>query len=117
NLAFGPLEHAMEESDSDQAGAQRYNTQSASQPASLPPKQAHRYDPSAPPRSRVRIERMEQYRTMKKRAFLAGSAALLASGAARAQGWADYRNEEGNFHVEMPGAPKLNTADIPIGNK
>ena len=60
---------------------------------------------------------MEQYRTMKKRAFLAGSAALLASGAARAQGWADYRNEEGNFHVEMPGAPKLNTADIPIGNK
>jgi hypothetical protein len=60
---------------------------------------------------------MEQYRTMKKRAFLAGSAALLASGVARAQGWADYRNEEGNFHVEMPGAPKLNTADIPIGNK
>ena len=60
---------------------------------------------------------MEQYRTMKKRAFLAGSAALLVCGAARAQGWADYRNEEGNFHVEMPGAPKLNTADIPIGNK
>ena len=73
--------------------------------------------PLSSPRSRARIERMEPYRTMKKRAFLAGSAALLASGAAWAQGWADYRNEEGNFHVEMPGAPKLNTADIPIGNK
>jgi hypothetical protein len=60
---------------------------------------------------------MEQHRTMKKRAFLAGSAALLTSGAARAQGWSDYRNEEGNFHIEMPGAPKLNTAEIPIGNK
>ena len=73
--------------------------------------------PLSSPRSRARIERMEPYRTMKKRAFLAGSAALLASGGAWAQGWADYRNEEGNFHVEMPGAPKLNTADIPIGNK
>ena len=73
--------------------------------------------PLSSPRSRARIECMEQYRTMKKRAFLAGSAALLGSGAAWAQGWADYRNEEGNFHVEMPGAPKLNTADIPIGNK
>jgi len=60
---------------------------------------------------------MEQYRTMKKRAFLAGSAALLTSGAALAQGWSDYRSEEGNFHIEMPGAPKLNTAEIPIGNK
>jgi hypothetical protein len=60
---------------------------------------------------------MEQYRTMKKRAFLAGSAALLASAAAQAQGWSDYRSEESNFHVEMPGTPKLNTADIPIGNK
>ncbi|WP_428663284.1 hypothetical protein [Reyranella sp.] len=54
---------------------------------------------------------------MKKRAFLAGSAALLACSAASAQGWSNYRNEEGNFHVEMPGTPKLNTADIPIGNK
>jgi hypothetical protein len=60
---------------------------------------------------------MEQYRTMKKRAFLTGSAALLTGGVAQAQGWADYRNEEGNFHIEMPGAPKLGTADIPIGNK
>jgi len=54
---------------------------------------------------------------MKKRAFLAGSAALLACSAASAQGWSNYRNEEGNFHVEMPGTPKLATADIPIGNK
>ena len=54
---------------------------------------------------------------MKKRHFLAGSAALLASGAALAQGWFEYRSEEGNFHIEMPGAPKLNTAEIPIGNK
>jgi hypothetical protein len=60
---------------------------------------------------------MEQDRTMKKRAFLAGSAALLISSVARGQGWTDYRNEEGNFHIEMPGMPKLNSADIPIGNK
>lgn len=60
---------------------------------------------------------MEPYRTMKKRAFLAGSAALLAGAAARAEGWADYRSEDGNFHVEMPGAPRLDTADIQIGNK
>jgi hypothetical protein len=54
---------------------------------------------------------------MKKRAFLAGSAALLASGGVRAQGWSDYRSEAGNFHVEMPGAPRLDAAEIPIGNK
>jgi hypothetical protein len=60
---------------------------------------------------------MTPYRTMKKRALLAGSAAFLACAAASAQGWSEYRNEEGNFHVELPGAPKLNTADIPIGNK
>ena len=60
---------------------------------------------------------MERYRTMKKRAFLAGSAALLATLPAAAQGWSEYRNDEGNFHVEMPGTPRLDTADIPIGNK
>lgn len=60
---------------------------------------------------------MEQYRTMKKRAFLAGSAALLGCGTALAQGWPGYRNEEGNFHIEMPGMPKLGAADIPIGNR
>ena len=49
DLAFGPLERAMEESHSDQARAQRYNTEPADQPASLPPKQAHRCIPSAPP--------------------------------------------------------------------
>jgi len=60
---------------------------------------------------------MEPYRTMKKRALLAGFAAFLTSGVAQAQGWSDYRDDEGNFHVEMPGMPKFNTADIPIGNK
>jgi hypothetical protein len=54
---------------------------------------------------------------MKKRAFLAGSAVLLACRSTWAQGWSDYRDEEGNFHVQMPGAPRLDTADIPIGNR
>jgi hypothetical protein len=58
---------------------------------------------------------MEQYRTMKKRALLAGFAALLTSPAI-AQGWAEYRNEEGNFQIQMPGAPRLNAAQIPVGN-
>jgi len=60
---------------------------------------------------------MKKCRTMKRRTFLGGSVAILGCGAALAQGWSDYRNEEGNFHVEMPGTPKLSTADIPIGNK
>lgn len=60
---------------------------------------------------------MEAYRTMKKRAFLVGATALLAAGGTLAQGWSEYRNEEGNFHVEMPASPKLGSADIPIGNK
>jgi hypothetical protein len=58
---------------------------------------------------------MEQYRTMKKRALLASFAALFTS-PAFAQSWTDYRNEEGNFHVQVPGTPKLNTVQIPIGN-
>jgi hypothetical protein len=59
---------------------------------------------------------MERYRTMKKRALLAGFAAFLTGGSVRAQGWVEHRNEEGNFHIEMPGTPKLNAAQIPIGN-
>jgi len=52
---------------------------------------------------------------MKKRALFAGFAYLLVS-PALAQGWSEYRNDEGNFQVQMPGSPKLNTAQIPIGN-
>lgn len=52
---------------------------------------------------------------MKKRALLAGFAALLVS-PVLAQAWTDYRSEEGNFHVQVPSAPKLNTAQIPVGN-
>lgn len=54
---------------------------------------------------------------MKKRTFLAASAAFLVYGRASAQAWADHRDEQGNFHVEMPGTPTLESAEIPIGNK
>lgn len=40
----------------------------------------------------------------------------LLSSPARAQSWAEYGNEEGNFHVQIPGTPALNTAQIPVGN-
>jgi hypothetical protein len=60
---------------------------------------------------------MKPYRTMKKRTFLGGSAALLGGSAARAHDWPNHRDEEGNFHVAMPGTPKLDTAAVPIGNK
>jgi hypothetical protein len=59
---------------------------------------------------------MKQYRTVKKRAILVGFAALLASVGARAEGWTDYRGVEGNFHVEMPGPPKVSTPPLSIGN-
>lgn len=41
---------------------------------------------------------------------------LLLAGASWGQTWSEYRSEEGNLRIEMPGLPKLNTAAIPIGN-
>jgi len=52
---------------------------------------------------------------MKRRFVLAGCAALMAP-RAWAQAWSDYRSEDGNFHVLLPGQPKLNTTAVPIGN-
>lgn len=52
---------------------------------------------------------------MKRRLILAAFG-VLATTPALAQAWTDYRSEAGNFHVELPGTPTLNTASVPIGN-
>lgn len=41
---------------------------------------------------------------------------LLHAAAAWAQNWPEYRSEEGNFRIEMPGQPKVGPVAIPIGN-
>lgn len=56
-----------------------------------------------------------------KRRFVLGLFVTLASRDAlaqdgSAQGWSDYRSEDGNFHVRLPGRPAINTAALPIGN-
>jgi hypothetical protein len=54
---------------------------------------------------------------MKRRLILAALAALAAMPArSQTQAWTDYRSEAGNFHVELPGTPAVNTAALPIGN-
>jgi len=40
---------------------------------------------------------------------------LLFAGAAVAQGWTAYSPEGGRYRVDMPGAPKVDTAPIPVG--
>jgi hypothetical protein len=52
---------------------------------------------------------------MKRRVILA-ALGLLTAAPALAQPWTGFRSEAGNFHVEMPGIPTLNTASVPIGN-
>src|SRR3979411_284674 len=40
---------------------------------------------------------------------------LLLAGAALAQGWTAYSPDGGRYRVDMPAAPKVSTAPIPIG--
>jgi len=42
-------------------------------------------------------------------------AALLFAGTALAQGWTAYSPDGGRYRVDMPGAPKVDTAPIPVG--
>lgn len=51
---------------------------------------------------------------MKRRLILAGIVTFAAV-PARAQAWRSYRSEDGNFHVELPGVPAVNTASVPVG--
>jgi hypothetical protein len=54
---------------------------------------------------------------MKRRLVLAGIGTLAASPSrAQAAAWSDYRSEEGNFHVQLPGKPTLSTASVAIGS-
>lgn len=54
---------------------------------------------------------------MKRRFALTAVAALTASRAwAQGPAWSDYRSEDGNFHIQLPGKPTVKTADVPIGN-
>ena len=40
---------------------------------------------------------------------------LLFGGAALAQGWTAYSPDGGRYRVDMPAAPKVSTAPIPVG--
>ena len=40
---------------------------------------------------------------------------LLLSGAAVAQSWTAFSPEGGRYRVDMPGAPRVSTAPIPVG--
>ena len=40
---------------------------------------------------------------------------LLFAGAAVAQGWTAYSPEGGRYRIDMPGAPKVDTAPIAVG--
>ena len=40
---------------------------------------------------------------------------LLFAGAALAQGWTSISPDGGRYRVDMPGAPKVSTAPIPVG--
>src|SRR5260370_36928053 len=40
---------------------------------------------------------------------------LLLAGAALAQGWTAFSPEGGRYRVDMPAAPKISTAPIPVG--
>ena len=40
---------------------------------------------------------------------------LLLAGAALAQGWTAYSPDGGRYRVDMPAAPKVSTAPIPVG--
>ena len=40
---------------------------------------------------------------------------LLLTGAAVAQGWTAFSPEGGRYRVDMPAAPKVSTAPIPVG--
>jgi len=40
---------------------------------------------------------------------------LLFAGAAVAQSWTAYSPEGGRYRIDMPGAPKVDTAPIPVG--
>src|SRR6266436_8180777 len=40
---------------------------------------------------------------------------LLLTGAALAQGWTAFSPEGGRYRVDMPAAPKVSTAPIPVG--
>jgi hypothetical protein len=51
---------------------------------------------------------------MKRRLILAGFAGLAAA-PAYAQGWNEYRSEDGNFHVQLPGTPTVNKASVSVG--
>jgi hypothetical protein len=39
---------------------------------------------------------------------------LLFAGAAAAQGWTAYNPDGGRYRIDVPGAPKVNTAPIPV---
>ena len=41
---------------------------------------------------------------------------FLLPGAAVAQAWTEFRNDEGNYRIRMPGTPVLQTAAISVGN-
>jgi len=40
---------------------------------------------------------------------------LLLAGAVLAQGWTAFSPDGGRYRVDMPGAPKVSTAPIPVG--
>lgn len=52
---------------------------------------------------------------MKRRLFLAAIAPLAIARAEAQAAWSDYRSEEANFHVQLPGPPKLSTASVAVG--
>ena len=41
---------------------------------------------------------------------------LLLPSAVRAQAWSEFRNDEGNYRIRMPGAPALQVVPISVGN-
>lgn len=40
---------------------------------------------------------------------------LLLAGAAAARSWTACNPDGGRYRIDMPGAPKINTAPIPVG--
>ena len=51
---------------------------------------------------------------MNRRTILAASLLVLAAPGARAEGWSEYRSEDGRTRVRLPGMPAVRTEQISI---